>query len=139
MSEKIVTTETELKEALELKAEKIILQGSLANKIIAKKKSAKTKKTAGVTIGIGGLALIVGGLILAPFTGGATAAGAFAGAAALAATIGGTTLTTAEFAMLLGAGTLVAGGALGLAGDTLKHYDIKIAANETEVILTRKN
>lgn len=56
-----------------------------------------------VAIGVGTLAL-VGGVIAAPFTGGASLAGSAVGLTAMGLTVGAITITTTQLAMLLGFG-----------------------------------
>ena len=54
-------------------------------------------------MGVGTLAL-VGGVVAAPFTGGASLAGSAAGLTAMGLAVGAVTLTTTQLAMLLGVG-----------------------------------
>ena len=90
----------------------IVVKGAFAEEL---KKKATHQKRAKKGAIIGGGALVLGGLALAPFTGGASAAGAAAGATAL--TVGSLSLTTAELAIIVGGGIAMAG--------LLKGYNIK--------------
>lgn len=124
-----VKTEDELKQAIKNnKGESIRVEGAYA-KTLAKKISSK-KKVKKVAIG-GGLAL-VGCLLAAPFTGGASLLGVAAGATAMGVTIGTVTLTTAELAMIIGA----TAGVVGLA--ISKGYKIKIGKGDAYVELEPK-
>lgn len=132
-----VSTKEAFEKAVNSKAEKIIVTGDFAQKII----SAQNKKSIGKKIGIGGAILAgtaaVAGFIAAPFTGGASAV---AGAAAATATFGGATivLSTAECIALL----VAALGAIGISANVIntitKNYNIKVSAGSTTVECTKK-
>ena len=95
-----VKTKDELEQAIkDNKGESIRVEGPYA-KALAKKIRSK-KKIRKVAIAGGALALI-GGVVAAPFTGGASLAGSAAGVVAMGATIGTITLTATELAMILG-------------------------------------
>lgn len=89
-----------------------MVKGAFAEEL--KRKATRQKRARKGAI-IGGGTLVLGGLALAPFTGGASAAGAVAGAMAL--TVGPLSLTTAELAIIVGGGIAIAG--------LLKGYNIK--------------
>lgn len=121
---KIVTTKEELKKALDEKEEKIIVRGDYAKKIEKKLKWKKNGKIAGLTLAIGGVLLI-------PFTGGASIPIAMHG---FSATLGGTVITASagELAIILGIGGAVAMTAL------LKSYSFKYNKETGELTLERK-
>jgi len=91
-----VSTKEELKKALEAKERRIVVIGELAASMRKKHTVKKASK-------IGGIALIAGGIIAAPFTGGTSLAGTVTGlglvAAGAALTI---TMSAAELAILCG-------------------------------------
>ena len=72
-----------------------------------------------MAIGVGTLAL-VGGVIAAPFTGGASLAGSAVGLTAMGLTVGAITITTTQLAMLLGFGAFA----------IYKKYNIKIGVGD---------
>ena len=106
------------------------------------------KNTAKV-VGIGGGALaiagIIGGIVSAPYTMGASLGATAAGVAGLtgaagataALTIGTITLSTAEVAIIATALVSALGVSLVVAKDFLKHYDLKVGNGVVELI--RKN
>lgn len=116
---KTVYTKDELKTALKAKEEHIIVQGELAKQI---ERRAKLKKR-GVIAGVG---LVVVGAALIPFTGGASAPIIGTG---FTTTVGSVTITmtAAELAMILGAGTAISMTAI------LKGYNINIGDNKVEL------
>ena len=90
----------------------LVLHGDIADKIIKEANEKRKKKKRAV---IAGGALAVGGLLAAPFTGGASLVGTAAGL-----TIGGITITAAELAIIF------AGSALLISA--LKGRNIKVKA-----------
>lgn len=133
-----VRTKEELEKAVNDNAKKIIITGNLATEII----KAQKKKAAAKKVGIGGAVVaglsIVGGIVLAPFTGGASAVAGVT--SALTITVGGTTiaLTTVEVI----AGLVGVLGALGIAGGVIniitKNYAVDVSVGSTKVVLNRK-
>ena len=97
----VVRTKEELQEAIKNKVDSIRIEGLYAGIVAQKIRSRKKVKK--VSIGVGALAL-VGGVIAAPFTGGASLAGSAVGLTAMGLTVGAVTLTTTQLAMLLGVG-----------------------------------
>lgn len=97
----VVRTKEELQEAIKNKVDSIRIEGPYAGIVAQKIRSRKTVKK--VAIGVGTLAL-VGGVIAAPFTGGASLAGSAVGLTAMGLTVGAITITTTQLAMLLGFG-----------------------------------
>lgn len=97
----VVRTKEELQEAIKNKVDSIRIEGPYAG-IVAQKIRSRKKVKKGA-IGVGTLAL-VGGVIAAPFTGGASLAGSAVGLTAMGLTVGAVTLTTTQLAMLLGVG-----------------------------------
>ena len=97
----VVRTKEELQEAIKNKVDSIRIEGPYAGIVAQKIRSRKKVKK--VAIGVGTLAL-VGGVIAAPFTGGASLAGSAVGLTAMGLTVGAVTLTTTQLAMLLGVG-----------------------------------
>ena len=97
----VVRTKEERQEAIKNKVDSIRIGGPYAG--IVAQKSRSRKKVKKVSIGVGALAL-VGGVIAAPFTGGASLAGSAVGLTAMGLTVGAVTLTTTQLAMLLGVG-----------------------------------
>ena len=116
---KTVYTKEEFKKALEAKEEHIVVQGEFAKKI---ERRAKLKKRSKI-VGVG---MIVVGAALIPFAGGFAAPIIGAG---FTATVGGVTITmtAAELAMILGAGTAISMTAI------LKGYNIIIGDNKVEL------
>ena len=96
----VVRTKEELQEAIKNKVDSIRIEGPYAGIVAQKIRSRKKKKMA---MGVGTLAL-VGGVVAAPFTGGASLAGSAAGLTAMGLAVGAVTLTTTQLAMLLGVG-----------------------------------
>jgi hypothetical protein len=93
----VVRTKEELQEAIKNKVDSIRIEGPYAGIVAQKIRSRKTVKK--VAIGVGTLAL-VGGVIAAPFTGGASLAGSAVGLTAMGLTVGAITITTTQLAML---------------------------------------
>lgn len=98
----IVRSKQELEVAMKNKAASIRIEGpyakTFANAVRSRRRKAKVAKGA---IGFGTLA-VIGGLVAAPFTGGASLAGTVMGATAMGLTVGTVTISTAELAMILG-------------------------------------
>lgn len=119
---KTVSTKKELEDALSSGERKVILKGEVAEKIIRSKKRKKGAL-------IGGIALIVGGLVALPFTGGASATGILGG---LGLTVGTVTISAAEL-------TILAGGSITVYG-IYKGYNVefKPGPDGPVVILTGK-
>ena len=109
----VVRTKEELQEAIKNKVDSIRIEGPYAGIVAQKIRSRKKVKK--VAIGVGTLAL-VGGVIAAPFTGGASLAGSAVGLTAMGLTVGAITITTTQLAMLLGFGAFA----------IYKKYNIKI-------------
>lgn len=87
-----VYTKEELAKAIENKTPKILCKGEVAKEFIKKKRRRGFAKIAGV-------AMIAGGIVALPFTGGASAAGIAAGAGL---TIGTVVISTTELAIICG-------------------------------------
>ena len=113
----VVRTKEELQEAIKNKVDSIRIEGPYAGIVAQKIRSRKKVKK--VAIGVGTLAL-VGGVIAAPFTGGASLAGSAVGLTALGWTFGAITITTTQLAMLLGFGAFA----------IYKKYNIKIGVGD---------
>lgn len=113
----VVRTKEELQEAIKNKVDSIRIEGSYAGIVAQKIRSRKKVKK--VAIGVGTLAL-VGGVIAAPFTGGASLAGSAVGLTAMGLTVGAITITTTQLAMLLGFGVFA----------IYKKYNIKIGVGD---------
>ena len=98
----IVRSKQELEVAMKNKAASIRIEGpyakTFANAVRSRRRKAMVAKGA---IGFGALA-VIGGLVAAPFTGGASLAGTVMGATAMGLTVGTVTISTAELAMILG-------------------------------------
>lgn len=94
-----VYSKEEFNSAVKAGEKKIVVKGAFAEEL--KKKATRQKRAKKGAI-IGGVGIVLGGLALAPFTGGASAAGAIAGATAL--TVGSLSMTTAELAIIVGGG-----------------------------------
>ena len=94
-----VYSKEEFKSAVKAGEKKIVVKGAFAEEL--KKKATRQKRAKKGAI-IGGGALVLGGLALAPFTGGTSAAASIAGATAL--TVGSFSLTTAELIVIVGGG-----------------------------------
>lgn len=98
----IVRSKQELEVAMKNKAASIRIESpyakTFANAVRSRRRKAKVAKGA---IGFGALA-VIGGLVAAPFTGGASLAGTVMGATAMGLTVGTVTISTAELAMILG-------------------------------------
>lgn len=116
----VVRTKEELQEAIKNKVDSIRIEGPYAGIVAQKIRSRKTVKK--VAIGVGTLAL-VGGVIAAPFTGGASLAGSAVGLTAMGLTVGAITITTTQLAMLLGLGAFA----------IYKKYNIKIGVGDKYV------
>ncbi len=119
---KTVWTKEELKKAIESGETEIYVEGDYAKKIAKRAKVRKGSLWAGV-----GLTVI--GLVLIPFSGGASAAAVIEG---LTVTVGGTTVvaTAGELAMVLGSVTFISSVAM------FKNYAIEI--NDGTVKVYRK-
>jgi hypothetical protein len=135
--EMIVKTKEDLEKARKQLPEIIIFEDEMAKKI---KKAIKVKKISKIA-GIGGILTIVGagtaiigGIVTAPVTGGASLGITATGLAGLTATIGGSTiiLTTAEVAIVAGVIVSVLGVSLSIAKDLLKHYNIEIGKDKVK-------
>lgn len=122
----VVRTKEELQEAIKNKVDSIRIEGPYAGIVAQKIRSRKKVKK--VAIGVGTLALI-GGVIAAPFTGGASLAGSVAGATAMGLTVGTITISTAELAMILGFAAYVIN----------KKYKIKIGKEDEYIEMTPPN
>ena len=116
----VVRTKEELQEAIKNKVDSIRIEGPYAGIVAQKIRSRKKVKK--VAIGVGTLAL-VGGVIAAPFTGGASLAGSAVGLTAMGLTVGAITITTTQLAMLLGFGAFA----------IYKQYNIKIGVGDKYV------
>ena len=113
----VVRTKEELQEAIKNKVDSIRIEGPYAGIVAQKIRSRKKVKK--VAIGVGTLAL-VGAVIAAPFTGGASLAGSAVGLTAMGLTVGAITITTTQLAMLLGFGAFA----------IYKKYNIKIGVGD---------
>ena len=122
----VVRTKEELQEAIKNKVDSIRIEGPYAGIVAQKIRSRKKVKK--VAIGVGTLALI-GGVIAAPFTGGASLAGSVAGATAMGLTVGTITISTAELAMIHGFAAYVIN----------KKYKIKIGKEDEYIEMTPPN
>ena len=116
----VVRTKEELQEDIKNKVDSIRIEGPYAGIVAQKIRSRKKVKK--VAIGVGTLAL-VGGVIAAPFTGGASLAGSAVGLTAMGLTVGAVTITTTQLAMLLGFGAFA----------IYKKYNIKIGVGDKYV------
>lgn len=116
----VVRTKEELQETIKNKVDSIRIEGPYAGIVAQKIRSRKKVKK--VAIGVGTLAL-VGGVIAAPFTGGASLAGSAVGLTAMGLTVGAITITTTQLAMLLGFGAFA----------IYKKYNIKIGVGDKYV------
>lgn len=114
---KIVKTMSELEAAIKANERMIRAEGKIAEQIIKAKKRNKAAT-------IGGAAAIAAGVVLAPFTGGASLMGAAAGTAL---TVGTITITATELA-------IICGFTMGMTA-LLKNYD-KISINAKEGTVT---
>ncbi len=98
-----VYTNEELQKAIKRKEFPISCRGEIAEQLKKRKKRSKAAK-------LGGAAVVIAGLAALPFTGGSSAAGVAAGAAAMgltataAATVG---ISAAELAILVGGGVAI--------------------------------
>lgn len=90
-----VSTKEDLKRALENKEKQIKVTGKLAETMRRKSKVRKASK-------FGAAALIIGGIIAIPFTGGASSRVTAMGLAMTGLTVGTVTISTAELAILCG-------------------------------------
>lgn len=116
----VVRTKEELQEAIKNKVDSIRIEGPYAGIVAQKIRSRKKVKK--MAIGVGTLAL-VGGVVAAPFTGGASLAGSAAGLTAMGLTVGAITISTTQLAMLLGLGAFA----------IYKKYNIKIGVGDKYV------
>ncbi len=87
-----VYTKQELAKAIENRTSQILCKGEVAKEFLKRRKRKKVGKIAGA-------AMIVGGIVALPFTGGVSAAGIAAGAGL---TIGTVVISTAELAIICG-------------------------------------
>lgn len=87
-----VYTKQELAKAIENKAPQILCKGDIAKEFFKRRKRKKFGKIAEA-------AMIVGGIVALPFTGGASAAGIAVGAGL---TVGTVVISTAELAIICG-------------------------------------
>lgn len=124
-----VRTKEELEQALKNNQDlPIRVEGAYAKTFANQIRSESSKKKVGkAAMLVGGLA-VLGGVIAAPFTGGASLAGSAAGAAALGLTIGTVTITAGELAMILGFGAFA----------ITQKYKIKIGSGDRYVELEPK-
>ena len=125
-----IRTKEDLERAKKEMPKVILFEGEVAEKIQKVVKAKKTgKKVAHLGI-IAGAVAIVGGMVAAPFTGGATLGVSALGAKALGVTVivGRTiiVLTTAQLAIVAGVVCLALGVSLSIAKDLLKSYDFEI-------------
>lgn len=90
-----VSTKEGLKKAIENRETKILVIGELAKTM---RKKAKVKKVSAA----GAAALIIGGVVAIPFSGGASAGLTAMGLTAMGLTVGTVTVSTAELAILCG-------------------------------------
>ncbi len=127
-----VSTKEEFERAVNNNEDKIIVTGTMAQKII----DARKKKSAGKKIGIASVLAVGAGLALAPFTAGTSAVAALATTSAL--TIGAVTLTTAEVIIICGTALAALGIAASVIDKLTKNYDVKITAGSTTVECIRK-
>lgn len=94
-----VYTKQELAKAIANRTPQILCKGEVAKDFFKRRKRQKVGKIAGA-------AMVVGGIIALPFTGGASAAGIAAGAALTTGTV---VISTAELAIICGAIIAVTG------------------------------
>lgn len=87
-----VYTKQELAKAIENRTSQILCKGEVAKEFVKRRKRKKLGKIAGA-------AMVVGGIVALPFTGGVSAAGIAAGAGL---TIGTVFISTAELAIICG-------------------------------------
>lgn len=99
-----VHTKQEFEKALANHEHTILCKGEIAE-IIKRKHNRKKRAT------LASVALIAGGLLAIPFTGGASSAGIIAGTVGL--TVGTITISTAELAILCGTAVAIVGIASG--------------------------
>lgn len=132
-----VTTKDELERAVKDNAEKIVITGDLAKKIISTQKKKSIVKRAGIASVVLSAVAAAAGLAAAPFTGGASAVAGVSFATA-ALTGGGITLTTAEVAILVVGALGALGISVGIINIIAKNYNVKVSAGSTTVELTRK-
>lgn len=90
-----VSTKDGFKRALENKESQILVTGELARSMRRRSKVKKTSK-------IGAAALVLGGIVAIPFTGGASAGLTAMGLTAAALTVGTVTISVGELAILCG-------------------------------------
>lgn len=117
-----VYTQNELEEAIKAHEEKILCKGEIARQLAKKKKRKRAAR-----IGVGG-ALIIGGIVAIPLTGGTSLLGTL-GAAAVGLTVGTITISAAELAILLGGVValtgIVSGGKVTFKNDGSVEFDPK--------------
>lgn len=123
-----VTTKEELETALKNKEAKIVIQGEIANEFVKKYEKRKKAKKGAM---IGGIGLTALGLVLLPFSFGASSGVVASG---LTATIGGATvvMTTAEVAIVMG----VLG--VGVSTALLKNYEVVVGKDYVEMTNKKK-
>lgn len=124
-----VRTKEELEQALKNnQGSSIRVEGPYAKTVANQFRNQFRKKKVGTAAMIGGGLAVLGGVVAAPFTGGASLAGSAAGAAALGLTIGTVTISAAELAMILGVVTFA----------ITQNYRIKIGDGDKYVVLEPK-
>jgi len=119
----VVRTKEELQEAVKNKVDSIRIEGPYAGIVVQKIRSRKKVKK--MAMGVGALAL-VGGVVAAPFTGGASLAGNAVGLTAMGLIVGAITISTTQLAMLLGVG-----GSL-LAYSIHEKYSLKLVKDKED-------
>lgn len=136
-----ISTNEELKEAMNKRMPKIALSGEIAEKVFEQRKKAKRKRITGGIV-TGSLA-VVAGICLSPFTAGASAAagGVFAAHALTITTAAGTTIavSAAEIAILSGFVASALGCSVLIAKDLIKNYNIEIEKDGSKVYLSLKD
>ena len=135
-----VSTKEELETAVKNNADKIIITGDFAQKIISAQKKKSVAKKVGIgSMLAGGVAAGIG-ILTAPVTGGTSAVAGVSYLVATTTAAGGTAvaLSTAEVI----AGILGVLGALGIAAGVIntisKNYNVKVSAGTTTVECTKK-
>lgn len=113
----MITTEKELKKALEANQKQIVVGGELAQKIIKRTKRKKTIKRTAIAAGILGV-------LAAPFT-----AGTSLGASAMALTAGSLTISAAELALICGTAALLF---------TKGSFDVEVDEKNGKVVIRKR-